>query len=132
MLKDAKEHCDVLVVALQTDPTIDRDSKNKPIQTYEERLIMLQAVKYVDYIIQYATEEDLLNILKCLSPNIRILGSDWKNKEYTGYYLDIPIYYHERAHTYSTSNLRKRIYKEEHKKNMTMDNVINFSSGFLN
>ena len=109
MLKDAKSQCDKLIVGLQTDPTLDRPEKNKPIQSYEERYIQLEAVKYVDEIIKYKTEEELYQLLKLLRPNIRILGSDYKDKYYTGMELNIPIYYHNRNHNYSTTNLRNKI-----------------------
>ena len=109
MLKDAKEQCDKLIVGLQTDPTIDRPEKNKPIQSYEERYIQLEAVKYVDDIVKYKTEEDLYQLLKLMRPNIRILGSDYLTKDdYTGCQYNIPIYYHERNHNYSSTNLRKK------------------------
>jgi len=113
MLEDAKRNCDILVVGLQTDPTIDRDTKNKPIQSYTERLIMLKSIRYVDYVVKYTTEDDLINILKYMKPDVRILGSDWIGHNYTGVELDIPIYFHERAHDYSSSNLRKKIYEQE-------------------
>ena len=109
MLKDAKAQCDKLIVGLQTDPSIDRKDKNKPVQTLEERRIQLEAVKYVDEIIEYETELELKQLLFELDPHIRILGSDWKAKPFTGYSLHIPIYFHERDHDYSTSDLRKRI-----------------------
>lgn len=117
MLKDAKEQCDILIVALQTDPTIDRPDKNKPIQEYEERLIILQSIKYVDEIIKYSTEADLYYILKMLNPDVRIIGTDWKDKEYTGYDLPIYIHWHNRNHNWSTSYLRKRVYLAEKNKN---------------
>ena len=113
MLKDAKAQCDKLIVGLQTDPTIDRKDKNKPVQTLEERRIQLEAVKYVDEIIEYDTELELKQLLFELDPHIRILGSDWKGKPFTGYSLHIPIYFHERDHDYSTSDLRKRIVDAE-------------------
>ena len=109
MLKDAKEQCDYLIVGLQIDPTIDRPEKNKPIQSYEERYIQLQAVKYIDEIFVYETEEDLYKKILYFNSDIRILGSDYKGKSFTGDDLNIPIYYHERNHDYSTSNLRKEI-----------------------
>ena len=110
MLKDAKKQCDKLIVGLQTDPTIDRFEKNKPIQSYQERYIQLRAVKYVDEIIKYQTEKDLFHILKTLNPDVRILGSDYRNnKSYTGDKLNIPIFFHERNHNYSTTNLRDKI-----------------------
>ena len=111
MLKDAKEQCDKLVVGLQTDPTIDRPEKNKPIQSLEERKIQLEAVKYVDEVIEYETEEELYQLLKIIMPDIRILGSDYDDgRYYTGMELNIPIYYHNRDHDYSSSNLRKKVY----------------------
>jgi len=110
MLKDAKKQCDYLIVGLQTDPTFDRpNSKKKPIQSFKERKIQIEAIKYIDEIIKYETEEDLYNILKKIKPDIRILGSDYKNKAFTGDDLKIKIYYHERDHNYSTTNLRKMI-----------------------
>ncbi len=114
MLKDAKQQCDYLVVGLQTNPSIDRPfSKNKPIQSLEERRIQLEAVKYIDEIIEYETESDLRELLFELDPDIRILGSDYKGKEFTGYNLHIPIYFHERDHDYSTTNLRKKMSENE-------------------
>ena len=110
MLKDAKEQCDKLIVGLQTDPSIDRPlTKNKPIQSLRERKIQLEAVRYVDDIFVYETESDLIDLLKLVKPNVRILGSDYKDKSFTGDDLNIPIYYHERDHDYSSSDLRKKI-----------------------
>ena len=110
MLEDCKKQCDKLIVGLQTDPSIDRPlSKNKPIQTLEERRIQLESVRYVDQIAIYETENELHQILFDLNPDVRILGSDWEGKPFTGYSLHIPIYFHKREHDYSTSNLRKRI-----------------------
>ena len=112
MLKDAKQQCDKLIVGLQTDPTLDRPEKNKPIQSYEERHIQLEAVKYVDEILKYNTEKELFEILRMLRPDVRILGSDYEGKYFTGQELNIPIYYHKRNHDYSSSNLRKKILKK--------------------
>ena len=110
MLKDAKEQCDKLIVGLQTDPSIDRPlTKNKPIQSLRERKIQLEAVRYVDDIFVYETESDLIDLLKLIKPNVRILGSDYKDESFTGDDLNIPIYYHERDHDYSSSDLRKKI-----------------------
>ena len=110
MLKDAKEQCDYLIVGLQTDPTLDRPEKNKPIQSLEERKIQLEAVKYVDEIRVYSTEAELRDMLCEIWPNVRILGSDYITKDnFTGCNYDIPIYYHERNHNYSSTNLRKEI-----------------------
>ena len=113
MLKDAKKHCDRLIVGLQTDPTIDRsDTKNKPIQSLDERRIQLEAVRYVDEVFIYDTEEELYKKLLDIKPDVRILGSDYIGKSFTGDNLDIEIYYHERKHNYSTTNLRKKIVSE--------------------
>ena len=112
MLKDAKEQCDKLIIGLQTDPTLDRPEKNKPIQSQKERYIQLEAVKYVDDIFVYDTEASLLDLLKLVKPDVRILGSDYEGKSFTGDNLNIPIYYHERNHNYSSSNLRKEIIKK--------------------
>ena len=110
MLKDAKKQCDYLIVGLQTNPTIDRpDKKNKPIQSLKERKIQLKAVKYIDKIIVYETEKELYSLLKEIMPDIRILGSDYKNKKFTGDNLNIKIYYHNRNHNYSSSTIRKKI-----------------------
>ena len=110
MLEDAKRVCNHLIVLLQSDPSIDRPHKNAPVQSLDERTIQLAAVSYVDEIRTYDNEEDLHKLLKEISPDIRIQGNDWKGKEYTGQELQIPIHYHDRlSHTYSTSNLRKRI-----------------------
>ena len=109
MLQYAKARCDKLIVGLQTDPTIDRPEKNKPIQSLEERRIQLEAVKYVDEIFTYDTEEELYKKLLDIKPDVRILGSDYIGKSFTGDDLDIKIYYHERNHNYSSTNLRKKI-----------------------
>ena len=111
MLKDAKEQCDKLIIGLQTDPTLDRPEKNKPIQSQKERYIQLEAVKYVDEIFTYDTEEDLYKKLLDIKPDVRILGSDYIGKSFTGDDLDIKIYYHDRSHNYSSTNLRQRIGK---------------------
>ena len=115
MLKDAKSQCDKLIVGLQTDPTIDRPlTKNKPIQSFEERRIQLEAVKYVDEIRVYSTESELRDMLADIMPNVRILGTDYLTKDdYTGCSFNIPVHYHERNHDYSTSNLRKKIVEQE-------------------
>lgn len=116
MLKDSKNQCDILVIGIQTDPTLDRpDSKNMPIQNLNERKIMISSCRYVDYVMEYSTENDLYNILTCLKPDVRILGSDWKEKKYTGHDIkDINIHWHDRSnHNYSTTDLRHRIYIAE-------------------
>jgi len=113
MLKDAKDQCDYLIVGLQTDPTIDRPNiKNRPVQSLEERKIQLEAVKYIYKIVIYNTESDLYELLEKIKPNIRILGSDYKDEKFTGDDLDIEIYYHQRNHKFSSTNLRKKIVKK--------------------
>lgn len=113
MLKEAKAHCDWLVVGLQTDPTIDRPTKNKPVQSVTERYIQLAAVRFVDELIVYATEADLLDVLKSFPINVRFIGEEYKDKDFTGkdYCLDngIEIYYNRRQHSFSTTDLRKRV-----------------------
>lgn len=109
MLQEAKEQVDRLVVALQTDPTIDRPEKNKPVQSIVERYIQVSACKYVDDIIPYTTEEDLLNILKSYDWDVRIIGEEYYGKPFTGCDLPITVYYNSRKHDFSTSELRKRI-----------------------
>ena len=117
MLQDARNQCDYLIVGLQTDPTIDRPkTKNKPIQTLEERQIMLSAVRFIDELMIYDTEDNLYKYLKKNKPDIRILGSDYKGKDFTGKDLNIDIYYHKRDHNWSSTNLRKRIIDKENKK----------------
>lgn len=122
MLKDAKLRCDYLIAALQTDPTIDRHNKNKPIQTLEERIIVLEGNKYIDEIRVYNTEIELENLIKTINPDIRILGSDWKDKDYTGKGLSKLEYFHERNHKWSSTELKNRIvniYKNDNIKNST-------------
>ena len=109
-LKDAKRVCDHLIAALQTDPTLDRPHKNKPLQTVEERRTQLEGSKYVDEIIEYSTEEDLNNILKKIKPDIRILGSDCKERGWmTGKEHCSQVYYHSRNHNWSSTELIERI-----------------------
>ncbi len=119
MLEDARNQADVLVVGLHTNPNLDRHSKNVPIQEYEEREIQIKACKYVDEVIKYATEDDLLNMLIYLNPDVRVLGTDWFGKEYTGHQLTIPIHWHQRNHNWSTTYLRERIYQAEKNKRLT-------------
>ena len=113
MLEDASSICDKLIVAVQSDPSIDRQYKTRPVQSFDERIIMVDGCKYVDEIILYHTEEDLLKILKDTNPDVRILGSDYRNKTFTGQELPIRIYYHERSHNWSSSGLRERVYYAE-------------------
>ena len=113
MLREAKDHCDYLICGLQIDPSIDRPEKNAPIQTVVERYTQLAGVKYVDEIIPYATEKDLEDILEMYHINVRILGDEYKNKEFTGRDIckkrNIHLYFNKREHRFSSSDLRKRV-----------------------
>jgi glycerol-3-phosphate cytidylyltransferase len=115
MLRMEKELCDYLKVALQVDPTIDRPGiKNKPVQSIYERYVQLQGCKYVDEILVYETEADLLNLIQTQTFHIRFLSEEYMNVEVTGkqYCVDngIEIYYHLRRHQYSSSEIRNRVY----------------------
>ena len=109
MLKEAKSVCDYLIVALQVDPTIDRPEKNKPIQSYYERWVQVSAVKYVDEIIPYATEEELGTILQNYDIDIRILGDEYYDRYFTGNDLQMEYHFNKRTHGYSSTELRNRI-----------------------
>jgi glycerol-3-phosphate cytidylyltransferase len=110
MLKEAKSNCDYLIVGLQTDPTIDRPEKNRPIQSIFERFVQLDACKYVDEIVVYATEKDLIDILHSYPINVRFVGDEYKDKDFTGKDLShIEIYYNSRKHSFSTTELRGRV-----------------------
>ena len=114
MLEEAKRNCDYLIVGLQVDPTLDRpDSKNPPIQSIVERQIQLAAVKYVDEIVMYSTERDLEDLLLTLPINIRILGVEYKDKNFTGKKIckkrGIELLYNGRDHSFSSTSLRKRV-----------------------
>ena len=109
MLKEVRGQCDFLIVGLQLDPSVDRKNKNKPVQTLKERKIQLGACKYIDKIMIYKTEKDLIQLLKKIKPDIRFIGEDWKGKNYTGKELSIKVIFNSRNHNYSTTNLRKRI-----------------------
>jgi len=109
MLKEIRGQCDFLVVGLQSDPTIDRPEKNKPIETLEERKIKLEGCKYVDEIIVYNTEAELIELLKKVNPDVRFLGEDWRGKHFTGDDLPIQIIFNSRDHSYSSTDLRERI-----------------------
>ncbi len=110
MLKEAKTQCDYLIACLHVDPSIERDFKNKPIQSVRERIIQLEGCKYVDEIILYQTEEELLEIFHTMKPNVRIIGEEYKYKDFTGKYVyGMDIYYNNRKHKYSSTELRKRI-----------------------
>ena len=119
MLEEAKQHCDYLIVALQTDPTIDRPGKNKPIQSVVERYIQLNACKWVDEIVPYTTEEDLADIFASFKLDVRIIGDEYKDNNYTGRdYCEekgIELYYNSRDHRFSSSGLRKQVKSVEDK-----------------
>lgn len=121
MLKMEKRLCDYLIVALQVDPTVDRPGiKNKPIQSVYERYVQLQGCKYVDEILVYETEEDLLNLIQTQNIDVRFLSEEYKDRDFTGkqYCIDngIEIHYHLRRHKYASSELRNRVYSLEKKK----------------
>tara|TARA_B100001057_G_C22609879_1_gene856146 strand:+ start:507 stop:917 length:411 start_codon:yes stop_codon:yes gene_type:complete len=116
MLREAKEQCEYLIVGLQTDPTVDRPEKNKPIQTLVERYTQLKAVGYVDEIVPYQTEQDLEDILSMYHIDIRVLGVEYKDKDFTGKSIcqkrGIDLYFNKRDHRFSSSDLRKRVCNE--------------------
>ncbi|HEY4527085.1 MAG TPA: adenylyltransferase/cytidyltransferase family protein [Candidatus Paceibacterota bacterium] len=115
MFEEAKTVCDYLIVALHTDPSTDRPQKNHPIMSVDERMIILKSVRWIDEIITYDTEADLLKILteNSLNIDIRILGIEYKDKSYTGRDLPMPVYYNTRGHNFSSTQLRKRVYEAE-------------------
>jgi glycerol-3-phosphate cytidylyltransferase len=122
MLEECKKYCDYLICALQVDPTIDRPEKNKPIQTLVERYIQLDAVQYVNKIIPYNNEEELETLFSSLDLDIRIIGEEYKDKNFTGKEIcqnrGIKLVYNKRDHDFSTTNLRKRIYIQESNKKL--------------
>jgi glycerol-3-phosphate cytidylyltransferase len=109
MLEEAKKQCSYLIVGLQTDPTIDRPEKNKPVQGVFERFVQLEACKYVDKVIPYATEKELKDILLSYPIDVRIIGDEYAHKAFTGQELDIEIYFNKRKHSFSTTELRQRV-----------------------
>jgi glycerol-3-phosphate cytidylyltransferase len=118
MLAEAKNHCDYLIAGLQTDPTIDRpDTKNKPVQSIVERQIQLSATRYVDEVVVYQTEQDLIDLLLILPVDVRILGVEYANKDFTGqqecYDRNIELVFNSRDHSFSSSSLRKRVVAAE-------------------
>ena len=122
MLEECKRNCDYLIVGLQIDPSIDREEKNKPIQSIVERYVQLRGCKYVDEIVPYETEGDLLDYLKLHEKtiHIRFVGEEYMNKDFTGRSLTstfgdddkMIIYYNRRSHDFSSSELRERIKDE--------------------
>jgi glycerol-3-phosphate cytidylyltransferase len=120
MLEEAKQNCDYLICGLQTDPTINRPEKNKPVQSVVERYIQLKGCRYVDEIIPYQTEQDLEDILKAFKIDVRIIGDEYKAQQFTGReYCErkgIKLYYNRRDHRFSSSGLRKEVHQKEDKK----------------
>lgn len=113
MLREAKTACDYLICALQNDPSVDRPEKNKPVQNIVERQAQLAAIKYVDEILVYNTEAELLDILSMYHIDVKIMGEEYRNKDFTGRELcqerNIEFYFNKRDHRFSTSDLRKRV-----------------------
>ena len=121
MMKMEKQLCDYLIVALQVDPTIDRPGvKNKPVQSVYEMYVQLQGCKYVDEILVYETEADLLNLLQTQNIDVRFLSEEYKDRDFTGkqYCIDngVELFFHLRRHQYSSTELRNRVYTLEKKK----------------
>ena len=121
MLAEAKNHCDYLIAGLQTDPTIDRpDTKNKPVQSIVERQIQLSATRYVDEVVVYQTEQDLIDLLLILPVDVRILGVEYQQREFTGRQQcqerGIELIFNGRDHSFSSSSLRKRVVAAETEK----------------
>ena len=126
MLREAKANCDYLIVGLQSDPTIDNtDTKNEPIQTGVERYAQLYALKFVDEIVPYQTEQDVIDILELFQLDVRFLGEEYREKEFTGRATcaarGIDIYFNKREHRFSSSDLRNRVCAKEHQKNANRD-----------
>lgn len=117
MLEEAKSKCEYLIIGLQLDPSIDRPEKNKPTQSIVERYVQVRSCKYIDEVVPYVTEQDLIDILSSFKIDIRIIGEEYKNKDFTGknYCLKkgIEIYYNKRQHRFSSSALRKQVSNEE-------------------
>ena len=124
MLQEAKTICDHLIVGLHVDPSTEREYKNTPIQTLVERYAQLAAVEYVDEIIPYETENDLLDILKMYPIDVRIIGEEYRDKDFTGKNLDMQIHYNKRRHDFSSSLLRERVaYAESIKKQSSVTDM---------
>lgn len=121
MLREAKSVCDYLICGLQMDPSVDRPSKNPPVQSVLERYTQLKGVVYVDEIIPYATESDLEDILEMYDIDVRILGDEYRDQDFTGRDIcrrrDIELYFNKREHRFSSSDLRKRVTERENAKN---------------
>ena len=117
MLEEAKTVCDYLIVCIQSDPSLDRKEKNKPVQSIVEREIQVSGCKYTDEVIIYDTEADLLDILDAVDWDVRILGEEYKDKDFTGREQTLEkCHFNKRPHNFSSSELRKRVAKEQFKK----------------
>ena len=117
MLEEAKTVCDYLIVCIQSDPSLDREEKNKPVQSIIEREIQVSGCRYVDEVIIYDTEADLLNIIDEIDWDVRILGEEYKDKDFTGRDQTLErCHFNKRPHTFSSSELRERVSKEHFKK----------------
>jgi glycerol-3-phosphate cytidylyltransferase len=120
MLREAKDHCDYLICGLQADPSLDRPEKNRPVQTLVERYAQLNAVKFVDEIVPYQSESDVVDILELFDLDIRFLGEEYREKEFTGKDVcrkrGIQLYFNKRDHRFSSSDLRRRVAESENKR----------------
>ena len=120
MLEEAKSKCDYLIAGLHLDPSVDRPEKNKPTQSIIERYVQLRACIYIDEVIPYVTEEDLIDVLSSFKINLRIIGEEYREKEFTGKEYcrkkGIEIYYNKREHRFSSSALRKQVSESESRK----------------
>ena len=117
MLKEAKSICDYLIVCIQSDPSLDRVEKNKPIQSVMEREIQVSACTYVDEVIIYDSEEDVLKIIETIDWDVRIIGEEYRDKEFTGRDQTLDkCYFNKRPHDFSSSQLRERVSREHFKK----------------
>ena len=117
MLEEAKTVCDYLIVCIQSDPSLDRKEKNKPVQSIVEREIQVSGCKYTDEVIIYDTEADLLDILDTVDWDVRVLGEEYKEKDFTGREQTLnKCHFNKRPHNFSSSELRKRVAEEQFKK----------------
>ena len=117
MLQEAKTVCDYLIVCIQTDPSLDREEKNKPVQSIVEREIQVSTCRHVDEVIIYDTEQDLLNIIEKVDWDVRIIGEEYKEKDFTGRDKTLDkCYFNKRSHNFSSSELRERVSKEHFRK----------------
>jgi glycerol-3-phosphate cytidylyltransferase len=109
MFKECKSYTENFIILLHTDPSIERPNKLKPILSIEERIELLESIKYINDIHTYTYESELIELLKGIKPDIRFLGDDYRGKTYTGFELDIPVHYLNRDHGWSTTKFKKLI-----------------------